>query len=383
MQILSLLLVFAPIIMPFARLFRKSILQLSGPDAQKFLKGQSCKDVEALGGGYSGFLNASVSVALDQKIRCLDATETNQGRVLHTVFIFCLPDRYLIAHESPPNHPAPLAKLLPPFKLRSKVRFADVTDEWDAWAAWGDGHDPQPAPMANWRMGSGGAAERLWTWPNGRAEIDGVGTWDLRAGLGKQLLLPKGKRPEGEVVDEEQYHLRRMLLGVPEGPEVIPGSALPLESCMDVHGGGEYNTDYTTKCLVDFRKGCYLGQELTVRTYHTGATRKRILPLRLFSMAGLDTPALNGTGQDILFHPGPDATTKRPKAAGRVLSQINSVGLGLVRLEMVDKSWQREVRSMEDWHNGPRLTVEVGGETFGVKVGHGEAYGASLAHQTE
>ena len=33
--------------------------------------------------------------------------------------------------------------------------------------------------------------------------------------------------------------LHRMLLGIPEGPdEIIPGSALPLESCMDVHGGG-------------------------------------------------------------------------------------------------------------------------------------------------
>ena len=30
---------------------------------------------------------------------------------------------------------------------------------------------------------------------------------------------------------------------------------------------------------VEFRKGCYVGQELTVRTYHTGVIRKRILPV--------------------------------------------------------------------------------------------------------
>lgn len=30
---------------------------------------------------------------------------------------------------------------------------------------------------------------------------------------------------------------------------------------------------------VDFRKGCYVGQELTVRTYHTGAIRKRVFPV--------------------------------------------------------------------------------------------------------
>jgi hypothetical protein len=40
-------------------------------------------------------------------------------------------------------------------------------------------------------------------------------------------------------VSTEDYHLHRMLLGLPEGPsEIVPGSALPLESSMDIHGGG-------------------------------------------------------------------------------------------------------------------------------------------------
>lgn len=40
--------------------------------------------------------------------------------------------------------------------------------------------------------------------------------------------------------DSATYTLRRMLLGVPEGPaEIIPGSALPMESCMDVMGGSQ------------------------------------------------------------------------------------------------------------------------------------------------
>lgn len=44
-----------------------------------------------------------------------------------------------------------------------------------------------------------------------------------------------------DTVTPSDYHLRRMLLGVPEGPaEIVPEAALPLESCMDVHGGGEY-----------------------------------------------------------------------------------------------------------------------------------------------
>lgn len=43
--------------------------------------------------------------------------------------------------------------------------------------------------------------------------------------------------------------------------------------------------DPPQSCQVDFRKGCYVGQELTVRTYHTGVVRKRILPVRI---SGLD-----------------------------------------------------------------------------------------------
>lgn len=34
--------------------------------------------------------------------------------------------------------------------------------------------------------------------------------------------------------------------------------------------------------IVDFRKGCYVGQELTIRTYHTGVVRKRIVPIQIY-----------------------------------------------------------------------------------------------------
>ena len=32
---------------------------------------------------------------------------------------------------------------------------------------------------------------------------------------------------------------------------------------------------------VSFTKGCYLGQELTARTHHTGVVRRRAVPLTL------------------------------------------------------------------------------------------------------
>jgi folate-binding protein YgfZ len=70
--------------------------------------------------------------------------------------------------------------------------------------------------------------------------------------------------------DDCHYHMMRMDQGVLEGiTELPPGQCLPLEVNLDYMNG------------VSFSKGCYLGQELTSRTHHTGVVRKRVLPLKL------------------------------------------------------------------------------------------------------
>ncbi|WVW81387.1 hypothetical protein I302_103379 [Kwoniella bestiolae CBS 10118] len=393
-------------------LSQRSILEISGPDSPKFLKGLSCKDVDVLGGGYSGFLNAS-------------------GRILHTSFIFPTTRKtttkngvvkeeksYLISHESPEGHPAPLQDVLPPFKLRAKVRIKDVSDQWDLYSAYAStsGKGKGKRPMRNWKFGSGGAAESQWSWENGEVADLGlgegeIGCWDLRGGwgeegMGRQVLVPRGDKPSltssHDLTSTEQYHLRRMILGIPEGPnEIIPGQALPLESCMDLHGG------------VDFRKGCYLGQELTVRTYHTGATRKRILPIRLLPLNQtqsigeyLSSPSpspaqipndLSGEGLEITYTPSSSSASKKSRSAGKILSLHSStntnvgdigLGLGLVRIEFAERScWsdnfqdQVQKQGIKDWYeNGEnhRLTTQIGDRAYGVYVDKGEAYSEAL-----
>ena len=60
---------------------------------------------------------------------------------------------------------------------------------------------------------------------------------------------------------------------------------------------------------VSFHKGCYLGQELTARTFHTGVTRKRIVPVKL--------------------SPGNEAKDiKAKRSAGKILT-VDSDGNGL------------------------------------------------------
>jgi folate-binding protein YgfZ len=63
------------------------------------------------------------------------------------------------------------------------------------------------------------------------------------------------------------YDLVRRLVGVAEGTEIQGKVAL------------EANQEHLN--AVSFKKGCYLGQELTARVHYTGVLRKRILPLLL------------------------------------------------------------------------------------------------------
>lgn len=71
-----------------------------------------------------------------------------------------------------------------------------------------------------------------------------------------------------ECNDSNSYRRLKFSLGIGEGvDDLLAGSSFPLEcNCDYLHG-------------VSFHKGCYIGQELTARTYHTGVIRKRLMPL--------------------------------------------------------------------------------------------------------
>jgi folate-binding Fe-S cluster repair protein YgfZ len=106
---------------------------------------------------------------------------------------------------------------------------------------------------------------------------------------------------------------------------------------------------------VDFRKGCYVGQELTVRTYHTGQLRKRIVPVMIHTVSGygwlsvyfhtptepLNRESLTSEATEVLpkdIEIRPDASANggsavRSRGAGKLLTRLNGVGLGLLRLD--------------------------------------------------
>ncbi|UNM06528.1 MAG: folate-binding protein YgfZ [Holosporaceae bacterium] len=85
--------------------------------------------------------------------------------------------------------------------------------------------------------------------------------------LGFVCVGPKNQIEATE--DRVPYEAQRFLLNVPEGPlDLEQEKTIPLEAQMD-----RLNA-------ISWMKGCYLGQELTARTKHTGVVRKNLYSFR-------------------------------------------------------------------------------------------------------
>lgn len=83
-------------------------------------------------------------------------------------------------------------------------------------------------------------------------------------GLGVRAIVPAGG-PEAET---EGYHAARIEAGVPEfGADYGAGEVFPTDVNHDRLGG------------VDYKKGCFVGQEVASRMHRKGGVRKRTLRL--------------------------------------------------------------------------------------------------------
>jgi hypothetical protein len=117
----------------------------------------------------------------------------------------------------------------------------------------------------------------------------------------------------------EDYHARRIALGVPEGgKDYVLGDTFPHEADLDQLNG------------VSFSKGCFVGQEVVSRMQNRASVRKRVVPIE---------------GEAPL---APGAEIKVGEAAiGTVGSVAGKLALALVRLD----------RAAEAEANGQVLTA--------------------------
>lgn len=78
--------------------------------------------------------------------------------------------------------------------------------------------------------------------------------------LGKRTIVKRDGGPQAV-----RYHTHRLSLGVPDSADMPPDTLFPLDMGFEeLHG-------------VSFKKGCFVGQEVTARMKHRGTARRRML----------------------------------------------------------------------------------------------------------
>ena len=109
----------------------------------------------------------------------------------------------------------------------------------------------------------------------------------------------------------DDWEARRIAALVPEsGIELIPNETFPLEAGFERLNG------------VDFKKGCYVGQEVTARMKHKTELRKGLALVEVSQIAPVGTEIANGAG----------------KSVGRLYSQAAGLGLAHIRFDRVDRA---------------------------------------------
>jgi len=145
----------------------------------------------------------------------------------------------------------------------------------------------------------------------------GVYTDPRHPDLGRRVITAGDDVPpplvQAEPSRPDAWHGRRIALAIPEGPiDLVPERALMLEAGLDKLGA------------VDFEKGCYVGQEVTARTFYRGLVKRRLVPVET---AG--APPLPDS--DIFWHGKVIGTSKT--AAPHPDGPDKAITLALLKLE--------------------------------------------------
>lgn len=247
---------------------KRSILRMQGNEMFQFLQGLITNDishVKDIDGNVDG---AMFTMFLNKP-----------GRVLYDAIIYARPTyNQSCLIECDQAIADDLRRHLMLYRVRKKIDIQIINDELNVWAGYMDCRHTSNNCNAPQQI-----AELPKSLENSKChEI--IACSDPRLNqIAMRFIVPKKFQLQDfqqiydqnavECVlstDEYNYTEHRYVHGICEGSiEMPPLKMFPFEvNCDYLHG-------------ISFHKGCYLGQEFTARTYHTGVIRKRIMPIVL------------------------------------------------------------------------------------------------------
>ncbi|MDR3373633.1 MAG: folate-binding protein [Ancalomicrobiaceae bacterium] len=254
-----------------ARLDDRSVVSVTGSDATSFLHGLTTANIEAIVPGAAGYA----------------ALLSPQGKILFDFFVVNVGDGYLldVAASQAPG----LVKRLGMYRLRADVTIADRSADFDVAALIGS-------------AGKVALPDAAIVFADPRLDD-----------LGERAILAKSVGLQTEPGAAAAYRARRIALAVPEaGADFTLGEAVPHDVNFDDLGA------------VDFKKGCYVGQEIVSRMKHRGTARRRLV---------IVAPTEVGTALPAAGTP----ITSGEREIGTLGSSADGEGLAILRLD-----WARE-----------------------------------------
>lgn len=232
-----------------ADLSHLSLIRFAGEDAQPFLQGQLSNDVRLLNGHnsqWSGYC-------------------TPKGRMLASFLLWQNAENsYLM--QLPASLREAIQKRLTLFVLRSKVKVSDESDHWIRLGVAG------PGAEAAVRAAAGGAPADV----HGLISLDAAAVVRLQGDCFELLIAP-ARAPEiwNKIAatckpcgsGRWEWHLIRA--GVATVLPATQEEFVPQMANFELIGG------------VNFKKGCYPGQEIVARTQYLGKLKRRMYLARL------------------------------------------------------------------------------------------------------
>lgn len=258
----------------------RGVLAITGEDRVAFLQGLVSNDVDR--------------VAPDRAV--YSALLSPQGKFLLDFIMVSDGPRLLLECEA--ARLSDFSKKLRIYKLRSKVELSDASIDFKSYAVFGD--EALEALELPAEPGTGVAC------------LGGLAFADPRlVAMGARLILPASAviTSLGLTVGTlESYDAHRISLGVPDSTrDMEVDKTVLLEAGFDELNG------------VDWKKGCYMGQELTARTKYRGLVKRRLMLI---------------TADGPLPAPGTQITLDGHDA-GVVRSCQGEIAMAMIRLNML------------------------------------------------
>jgi folate-binding protein YgfZ len=271
------------------RLAGRGVVDVRGAEAAAFLHNLVSANVEKLADGEATYA----------------ALLTPQGKILFDFIVVRAREGFIL--DVAREQAAALAKRLGFYKLRSQVVIADRSDALAVIAG-------PSRPLA-------GLPTEAIVFTDPRLDT-----------LGARAIAPAASVVNIST-DATDYERLRVRLAVPafgqefQGSDVVP-----------------HDVNFDDLNAIDFRKGCYVGQEIVSRMKHRGTARRRLVHVRPAS--GASSPLPDRSTEILAGH----------RSIGTMGSSIGGDGLAILRLD-----WAKDAidRGIPITANGIALDVEL------------------------